>query len=67
VPTWRSCGSIAPRLSTTSKRPLRAWAMYMFMRTWLRELNKSLHRVEIVGYDVLGQRATQYSTTSSNI
>ena len=26
-------GSMAPRLRTMSKRPLRAWAMYMFMRT----------------------------------
>ena len=30
----RSFGSIAPRLSAISKRPSRAWAMYMFMRTW---------------------------------
>ena len=34
MPTGRSCGSMAPRLSTISKRPSRAWAMYMFMRTW---------------------------------
>lgn len=29
-----SLGSIAPRLLTTSKRPLRAWAIYMCMRAW---------------------------------
>ena len=31
---WRSCGSIAPRFSTISNRPLRACAMYMFRRRW---------------------------------
>ena len=32
--TSRSWGSIAPRVSTTSNRPSRAWAMYMCMRAW---------------------------------
>ena len=32
--TIASSGSMAPRLSTISKRPFFAWAMYMFMRTW---------------------------------
>src|SRR5262249_33711240 len=32
--TERSCGSIGPRLSTISKWPPRACAMYMFRRRW---------------------------------
>jgi len=32
--TIASSGLMAPRLSTISKRPFFAWAMYMFMRTW---------------------------------
>ena len=33
VPCTHSFGSIIPRFSTTSNLPLRAWAMYMFIRT----------------------------------
>jgi hypothetical protein len=33
VPCTHSFGSMIPRFSTTSNLPLRAWAMYMFIRT----------------------------------